>query len=213
MQLPEQDHYEIARDAALERLREGLDANRPAARQRLAILGAELFADGGSIVVPCMNWRFRVQLDPYGMELAPDGAQVAIMWQILVLNYLGAQSPEPPRGFRSFADFPEGRSYQAAFDGRVIGRLTRTVGGEADVFRSAIESSGATPTGHDPVVCIVRFFPLLEFQVSRYEGDEDFPTSCNVLLSDNVLSLFTMEDGIVAAERLISVLAGRTPAA
>ncbi len=47
----------------------------------------------------------------------------------------------------------------------------------------------------------------------RSEADEDFPASCNVLLSDNVLTLFSLEDGIVAAERLVSALEGKTPAA
>jgi hypothetical protein len=33
-----------------------------------------------------------------------------------------------------------------------------------------------------------------------------------VLLPDNVLSVFTLEDGIVAAERLVAAMEGKTPA-
>ena len=47
----------------------------------------------------------------------------------------------------------------------------------------------------------------------RSEADEDFPAACNVLFSDNTLDIFSMEDGIVAAERLVSALEGGTPAA
>ena len=207
MRLPRQDHYEIARDAAVDRLRGGLDA------ERLGRLGAQFTEDGRAISVPSLCWRLLVRVDPFSMSLEPDGGDVAIAWQILVLDYLNSSDPVRPSGFRSFADFAEGRGYQRAFDQRVVGRLSHTVGRDGAAFAEAARRLGAEPSGADPVRCIFRFFPLLEFQVARYAEDEDFPPSCNVLLSDNLLSIFTMEDGIVAAERLVSALEGKTPAA
>jgi len=207
MRLPEQDHYKCARDAALRRLREGLDADR------LHALRARLTDEGRVLVLPCLCWQFELRLEPYAMCVLPGGQQAGLVWQILALNYLGAREPRPPRGFRSFADFPQGRGYQKAFDERVVARLSETAGRDGESLAQAAERLGSVPTGHDPMRCIFHFFPLLEFQVARYEGDEDFPPSCSVLLSDNLLSLFSMEDGIVAAERLVSALEGKTPAA
>lgn len=207
MRLPRQDHYEIARDAALRRLQEGLGA------ERLALIGARLAEDGGTIILPSLCWEFRVQASPFAMSVLPGGGEVSMVWQILVLDYLGAREPVPARGFASFADFPDGRGYQPAFEQRVIGRLSRTAGRDRQTFVQAVERLGGAPVGQGPVRCILRFFPLLEFQVVRYEGDEDFPPSCNVLFSDNLLSILTMEDGIVAAERLVSALEGKGPAA
>jgi len=207
MRLPKRDHYELARDAALRRLREGWDADR------LSALQARLLDEGRTVALPVLCWRLEVCLEPYAMRVLPDGREAGITWQILALNYLGAGQPAPPRGLRSLADFAEGRGYEKAFEGRVIGRLSRTAGRDRESLARAAGRLGAVPTGHDPMRCMFRFFPLLEFQVSRYEGDEDFPASCSVLFSDNLLSLFSMEDGIVAAERLVAALEGKTPVA
>ncbi|MHC5034746.1 MAG: DUF3786 domain-containing protein [Planctomycetota bacterium] len=207
MQLPKQDHYELARDAALRRLRERIDA------ERLSLLGARLSEDGSAVVLPSLCWEFEVQLAPFAMYLLPEREDVSVTWQILALDYLGAENPAPPRRFVSFADFAEGRGYLPAFDSRVNRRLSHTVGRERESFIKAAERLGTAVGEGDPMRGMFRFFPLVEFQVVRYEGDEDFPPACKVLFSDNLLSIFSMEDGIVAAERLASALEGKTPAA
>ncbi len=206
MQLPPQDHYEIARKRAVEKLRANVQA------ERLRRLGARL-QDGGDILLPVLCWEVRVRPDPYDAALSPDGQPLRTVWEILALNYLGVENPVPPRGFVSFADVPEGRGYQSAFEGRVNDRLAGTAGRDRAAFLQAVRHVGGAASGDDPVRCIFRFFPLLEFQVVRWEGDEDFPVSCNVLLSDNAPGMLSLEDGIVAAEKLVSALQGQSPAA
>ena len=211
MPLPAQNRYAVARSKALGRLMDRLD------RSRLSALGvraaAEEAGEGAGFVLPALRWELRVCLQPYGMWLLPGEGEVSIVWQILALNYLAAPEPRPPTGFVSFGDLGEGRSYQGAYEGRVVRRLSHSVGGRRDTFVDAARRLGGAPTEGEPVRCILRFFPLLEFQLVRYEGDEDFPPACNVLLSDNVLSLFSVEDATVAAETLVGAMAGRTPAA
>jgi hypothetical protein len=85
MQLPKQDHYEVARDAALRRLRESLDPDR------LGVLWARLSEDGKTIVLPSLCWEFEVRPAPFAISLLPERREVAIVWQILVLDYLGAR--------------------------------------------------------------------------------------------------------------------------
>ncbi len=207
MQLPKQDHYEIARDAALSRLQRGME------RDRLGVLGARLAEDGAIVDLQALCWQLRVRTQPFSMHLLPGGQEVSLPWQILALDYLAAETPIAPTGFVSFADLVAGRSYLPAFQSRVTDRLSHTVGRDGAAFRDAVERLGATPVEGDPVRCILRFFPLVEFQVVRYEGDEEFAPSCNVLFSDNVLSILSLEDGIVAAERMVAALEGKTPAA
>ncbi len=206
MQLPEQDHYEIARAKALQQLRA---RQEPA---RLERLGAALDPEGGTVTVPMLCWRVQTRLEPYAMRIVPEDTEPGLTWQILVLNYLGAERPTPPTRFVSFADFAEGRGYEIAYRARVNNRLSHTVGRERDALAAAVERLDGTVVEGDPMRCILRFFPLVEFQIVRHEGDEDFPASCTVLLPDNTLQIFSLEDGIVAAERLVSALEGRTPA-
>ena len=98
-----------------------------------------------------------------------------------------------------------------AFEGRVIARLSRTVGrDEAEFVRAAQRCLGTRGSGR-PLSYLFRFFPILELQAVRHEGDEDLPPSCNVLFPDNAPHLLSSESMIVAAERFVSALQGRTP--
>jgi hypothetical protein len=206
MPLPVQDHYEVARARAVGRLRGRLTP------EHLGVLGAARSADGRAVVVPCLCWEFAVSTEAWRVSLLPEGTRLSVLWEILTLDYLGAACPRPPRSFLSFADITEGRGYQDAFESRVLGRLSGGVGRDRDALVGAVERLGGVAGGGDPLYCMLRFFPLLEFQLVHHAGDGDLAASCNVLFPDNLLSLFSMEDGIVAAERLVSALGGKTPA-
>jgi len=207
MQPSARNHYEIARDAALARLLERMDAGR------LRQLGAEVIGGGATILLPVLCWTFRVRMGPFSMTLEPEGQQVHLPWQILTLDYLAAPEPRPPTGFVSFADLAEARVYESTFRKRVADRLSAGVGRTRESFARAAEQLGAFPAGHPTTHCVFRFFPLVEFEVVLHPGSEELAGTCNVLLSDNVVGIFSVEDAVVAAERLVSALEGRSPAA
>lgn len=202
--LPYQDHYEVARDAGLERLKQRSDAGR------LRRLGAHRREDG-AIELASLCWRFAVRLDPFRMEVLPERREANIVWQILVLDYLCHEPAGAPERFLSFADFPQLRSYLKAFEGRVIQRLNQTVGKDKEEFVSAGQRCHGTGGAAEPLSYLFCFFPRFEIQVVRHEGGEEFPPSCNVLFPDNALDLLTAESIIVAAEKLVSSLRGKKP--
>ena len=202
--LPRQDHYDVARDKALAELKEHYDT------ERLSLLGADVTAEG-TLELSSLGWRLGVSLEPFSMVLRPGGEPCSIVWQILVLNYLCAAPPRTPERFLSFADFKEGRTYLKVFDARVTKRLSRKVGRDAGEFRRAAQRNAGTLGGKRPLNYVFRFFPRFELQVVWHEGDEDFPPSCNVLFPENALEILTTEVIIVAAERLVSSLEGKRP--
>ncbi len=169
MQPPKQDHYEIARDAALRKLNDDLDA------ARLETLGARRDPESGRIVLPTLCWELEVLPEPFEMCLLPERDPVAISWQIIALNYLAAPQPQPPRGFVSFADIPDGRSYLSAFNGRICQRLGHTAGRDADAFEQAARRLGAEPIAGKTTRCIFRVFPLFELEVVRCGGGRGLP--------------------------------------
>jgi len=202
--LPRQDHYDIARDAALEELKGRSDP------ERLRLLGAAA-GEGGALELACLAWRFGVELDPLSVVLLPDGEPCGIVWQILILNYLCAQPPRPPERFVSFADFEDVRTYLKPFEGRVIQRLVHSVGQDRERLAEAAQRCAGRQGCDRPLTYLFNFFPQFELQVVHHEGDEDFPPSCNVLFPDNALELLTAENMIVAAELLVSSLKGKRP--
>jgi hypothetical protein len=204
IELPHQDHYDVALRSEVRALNERFDP------VRLAALGVEV-KDGRRVELPVLCWRFAVEAEPFAMSLVPGGGRPGVVWQILVLDYLNAEHPRRPTGFRSFADFAGARTYLGVYEARVGERLARTVGADAEQFARAAERCGGIRGTQEPLSYLFRFFPLLELQVVRHEGDEDFPASCTVLFSDNAPDVLTLECMIVAAERLVAVLRGKTP--
>ena len=204
IQLPRQDHYEVARRAAQKRLRECLD------RWRLEWLGVRV-NEGGSMELPCLCWTFGLDQDSLTPRLLPDGAELSIIWQILTLDYLCAPVSPAPARMLSFADFAEARLYAKPFEGRVLRRLDATVGRECESFDAAARRCGGLLQAQEPMRYRFPYFPRFHLEIVRHSGDGDFPAACNMLFPDNMLSLFSVEDGIVAAELLVSALSGKGP--
>ena len=80
------------------------------------------------------------------------------------------------------------------------------VGADAEAFADAARRCGGVQGNADPLAYLFRFFPRFELQALRYEGDEDFSPSCNVLFSDNALSVLSIESVIVAADEMITCM-------
>jgi hypothetical protein len=180
-------------------------------QERFRALGAEP-ASGGSVEVQSLCWRFAVTPEPFSLVLLPGRDKVSAVWQILLLEYLSADAPQSPTRFLAFADFVEARGYMRAFEARVTRRLSGTAGRELAAFAGSAERCRGVRGASDPLTFLFRFFPRLELQVVRYEGDDEFPPSCNVLFPDNAPRLLSAESMAVAAERLVSSLEGKTPA-
>ncbi len=198
----EKDPYLIARDTKLARLKEDFDI------KRLKSLGADIESEV-EFFLPVLGHRCRIRLDPFHICKSPSESDISVTTQVLMLDYLTAANPRRPRSFISFADFPEARGYLKPYNGRVLQRLTYTAGATENKFTEAAEKAGGVNAGSKPQRFMFRFFPLFEIQAVRYEADEDFPHSCNMLFSDNALHVLSVESLIVCAEKLVSVMQGK----
>ncbi len=203
---PDKHPYLAARDKKLAQFAQERDL------QRFEFLGA--VSEGENVItLPMLRWQCRLQLEPFGITVSPPGSEMDITYQVLLLDYLTAGNPKRPERFVSFADFPLARGYLKPYQGRVIQRLTHTAGATEGTFNEAAEKAGGMHAGSNPSRFLFHFFPLFEIQATRYEADEDFPHACNILFSDNAPSILSVESLIVCAEKLVSVMQGKTPAA
>ena len=87
----------------------------------------------------------------------------------------------------SFADLPDGRMYNSAFQGYSGNELVKAFGLNIDEFKFACEKGGgrAAPLGGDAAY-IFYALPRLPLLVNYWCGDEDFPSSCKVLFDRSV---------------------------
>ena len=86
----------------------------------------------------------------------------------------------------SFADLPDGRMYNSAFQGYSGDELVKAFGLNVDGFKLACERYGGTVTSVGDAAFIFYALPRLPLLVNYWCGDEDFPSSCKILFDSSV---------------------------
>jgi len=109
--------------------------------------------------------------------------------QTLLLYYFITANGAPLTGqWVSFAQLPGGRFYNQAFQGYTGAELTRYFNSNKDLFLQACERAGGIPQPETPGDAAVYFqaLPRVPTLLVYWEGDEDFPSSFQVLFDSSV---------------------------
>jgi hypothetical protein len=108
----------------------------------------------------------------------------------------------------SFADLPDGRVYDSAFQGNTGNLLVKTFGVDVELLRRACKVLEAVAlSGFGDVAYIVQALPRIPIMVNYWQGDEDFPSTCKLLFDETVSCYLPTEAcailGGMLARRLI----------
>ena len=170
--------------------------------------GIEYFPDreGGELHLPVWGSEVRLPFPALSAVDAVTGRECPLPTQALLLYYLATASGQPLTGrWVSFADLPGGRFYNQAFQGYTGGELRRVFGDQVDGFALAARQAGGqeispavnsslgdgASLGQAPSFgeashfgdAAFTFLPLprVPLLVIAWQGDEDFPSSYQVL--------------------------------
>ena len=106
--------------------------------------------------------------------------------EALFLYYLLTADGTPLTGkWVSFADFPDGRTYNAAFQSYSGDELVKTFGFDLDEFKAACSKIGGEPVDIGSASFIFQSLPRVPLMLTYWLGDEDFPSSCKVLFDES----------------------------
>ena len=86
----------------------------------------------------------------------------------------------------SFADLPDGRIYNQAFQGYSGDELVKAFQLDVAAFKAACEMGGGVATLFGDAAYIFYALPRLPLLVNFWCGDEDFPSSCKILFDSSV---------------------------
>ncbi len=107
--------------------------------------------------------------------------------QGILVYYFQTSDGSPLTGeWVSFADLPNGRMYNQAFQGYSGNELVKIFGLDVDAFKSACERGGGVAAPYGDAAYIFYALPRLPLLVNYWCGDEDFPSSCKVLFDKAV---------------------------
>lgn len=85
----------------------------------------------------------------------------------------------------SFADLPDGRMYNAAFQGYSGDEIVKTFGFDLDGFKSACLKADGESVDIGSASFIFQALPRVPLMLTYWLGDEDFPSSCKVLFDES----------------------------
>ncbi len=128
--------------------------------------------------------QFQWNIQPSSPEIPRLFTELPVFTQAMLLYYFHTADGTPLAGrWISFADLPDGRFYNQAFQGYTGGELQRHFKNDTEALgQAALRSSGSLLPGA-PGNLAFRFqaLPRLPLILVIWEGDEDFPASYQFL--------------------------------
>ena len=106
----------------------------------------------------------------------------------MVMYYFDSSKAVPVTGtWVSFADLPDGRVYNSAFQNNTGNLLVKTFGLDIEKLRKAFENlEGVSLSGFGDVAYVIQALPRIPILVNYWQGDEDFPSTCKLLFDESV---------------------------
>lgn len=119
--------------------------------------------------------------DFHATVASTDAPLPAFKHALLLYYFLQSDGTPPAGNWISFADLPEGRFYSSAFQGYTGDGLAKSFRMDMEAFRVACQKSDGAPVSFGDAAYRFSAFPRMELLVVYYLGDEDFPSTCNLL--------------------------------
>jgi hypothetical protein len=135
------------------------------------------------------------------------GRQADEATAILALHYLAGCGPKVPRGVLApFNQAEGGAAYYEAFKRRTIDRLAKEFGGDPGSLIRAGGTVGGMDREFGTASIDVRVFPKVHITLIVWEGDEEIPSSANVLFDSVALEILDTEDLAVLGSLVVARL-------
>ena len=122
----------------------------------------------------------------------------------LILYYLITADGTSNTGeWVSFANLPDGRMYNAAFQGYSGDEVVKVFSLDLDAFHDACRSSGGKSGDLASASYIFQPLPRIQLLTTYWLGDEDFPSSCKILFDKSVSHYLPIEASAILGSMLV----------
>lgn len=137
---------------------------------------------GGVLRLPLWGVDVAVTIPDFVVCDPQTGQELPVAGQALLLYYFHTCDGAPETGrWVSFAELPDGRFYNRAFQGYTGHELAKAFQSEAAAFVRAAESLGGQRQALGDAAFSFRALPRVTLLVVFWQGDEEFPASFQIL--------------------------------
>jgi hypothetical protein len=156
--------------------------------------------EGENITIEFFSEPYRLRF-PLIEFYSPSKKVVSLVTRILLLHYLIRADGNPLTGkWVAYKDIPGGLLYAGVFARRVTEPLQRKFGKSAESFRETGLKSGGEPVEIGDASFVLHAFPRVPLQYVLWEGDDEFPSSVQLLFDASVDHYLTLEDIVVLGQ-------------
>jgi len=118
-----------------------------------------------------------------------------LILQVMILHYFTAAGDETIESkLVSFSSLKGGMFYYHSFKQRVLSKLTSLFVRDEAKLISVVETLGRGQWTGSNYSSKISIFPKLDLLIQLFPGDDEFPSSVNVLFSDNIVNYLPIED-------------------
>lgn len=199
--LPKQENYQLARQLAVEGLRQS-DLKERAVRSG----GRYEARDSGEALVELLYLGQELHLSfPEGTIETKDGpGPIPLREEIIILHYLEKTRGTPLTGrWVSFAEIPGGAFYHPVFLKRCKFPLVKFFGGAPEVLKTLAYPMQGMPLGLGDVGVKIQAFPFIPLALIMWRGDAEFPAEGNLLFDVSITEYLPVEDIVILAETVV----------
>ncbi len=166
--------------------------------------------DPGSSVIRLSSLGYPLEVShPFGdVTFRGTGERPIWQWQLVTLNYLGRADGTPLSGrLTAFRDLEGGWVFQEPFVRHTLSRLAERVLEEhIPALRWALQELGGQLIDVGDVGADLPLFPRFPVTVVCWSGEDEFPSSANVLFDSTANHYLHTEDASAAGSIIISFL-------
>ena len=199
--LAKQENYQMARQMAVERLRQSdlqERADHSGGRYESGVGGER------RIRLPYLGRELLLSFPPGTIEVSNGQGPIPLREEILVFHYLEkARGTSLSDRWISFAEIPGGIFYYPVFLQRCQIPLVRFFGPNPEELKAVAEPMLGKPLAFGDVGVKIQAFPLLPLAFILWRGDAEFPAEGNVLFDDSITEVLPVEDIVILAETVV----------
>jgi len=167
-------------------------------------------ADTKTIQIDYIGKQVSIAKPVMTLAFEPDdwselGGPIKLKEEIFILHYLTQASGMLPTGnLIPFHSMDGGMTYKSVFRARSVNRLLSAFSNREELLIEIGKCFGGTPGDMGSISLKCRVLPHVELSMVLWKGDDEIPSSGNILFDESVLDYLPTEDCVVMAETVVN---------
>ncbi len=157
----------------------------------------------GEFSLPVWDQPLAVTFPDFTILNAATGQEMNPAIQALVLYYFQAANGTPLTGrYIAYSELPDGRFYSQAYQGYTGHELAKRFGNDPNALHQAAGELGGIPHVLGDISYLFQLLPHVTLLLVYWQGDEDFPTNCQILFDAAAASQLPTDACAIAGSML-----------